>query len=410
MNLKVSNIGNFWITNENSKVNILLIWRWWGNHDAPNLTDSIILTSIDLKTNIISMLSVPRDLLVEVGEKKVHTKINEIYTRNKDWQKKTEEESVKALQDKITQITWQKIDYFVNIDFEWFKKFVDFIGGVEVDVDETIVDSEYPTPDGWYETFILRKWTWILDGEVALKFARSRHSTSDFDRSLRQQKIINAIKNQVIQEGYLSSPSKITKMYEILSEYITTNLDIQTIISLALRAKQENQILSFNLNDSCILWGICYKGWFLYVPGREYFHWWSVLIPQKWDAINIEEYSDILKYSDLIFNNREIFAENLEIRIYNATKRPNLARIFANQLFRFWFNIPDKSLWNTKGEAYTGTVILYNGIDEDSITLKGLSYILNAPLKKVEKPLYSEGPTKIEIVIGDDFETYTNTF
>jgi len=81
------------------KINVLLIGRWWWNHDAPNLTDSIILLSIDKKESIITMLSIPRDL----------------YVKYPDWKL-------------------------------------------------------------WYTTFILRKWSWVLDWDVALKYVRSRHS------------------------------------------------------------------------------------------------------------------------------------------------------------------------------------------------------------------------------------------
>ena len=411
MNMKVSSLTDFWLKWGNSKINILIIWRGWWNHDAPNLTDTIMLASFDTKTNIISMLSIPRDLLVIIDQKGTKSKINEIYARHLEWKKKSKEEAIIPLEEKVTQITGEKIDYFVNLDFEWFKKFIDFIWGVEVTVEENLVDNEYPTENGGYETFMIKKGTWVFDGETALKYARSRHSTSDFNRSIRQQKIVNAIKNQVIQEGFLTSPSKITQIYSILSTYISTNLDLQTIISLALNAKQGNQILSFNLNDSCFLTGLCFKGGFLYVPPKESFNWWSVLIPQKWDAVSVEKYDDIKKYSNLIFNVRDIFTDNIEIKIYNSTKQTNLARIFGNEIYRFGFNVPNWSLWNTKWERFPVTEILYNNLDDSSSTLSSLSTIINAPLKKIDKPLYSGSwSTKIEVIIWDDYQKYLNSF
>ena len=168
------------------KINILLIWRWGWDHDAPNLTDTMILISIDTKENIVSMLSIPRDLYVEYidGEE---WKINEIYrvfakkyNSDKKW--------MDLLKDKIHEITWEKIDFHVNIDFEGFVKIVDTFGWVDINIPENFIDTRYPDWKWDYTTFILRKWTWTLDWDVALKYVRSRHSTSDFSRSMRQQR------------------------------------------------------------------------------------------------------------------------------------------------------------------------------------------------------------------------------
>lgn len=412
LNLKLTDISPLGFSNGwDTKTNILLIWRGGWKHDAPNLTDSIILASVDSSKNLTTMLSIPRDMLVKVDERGTWAKINEIYTRNLDLNKRTEEESILALKNKVSQITWEKIDYYVNIDFEGFKKFIDFIGWVEVTLEENLVDNEYPDGNLGYTTFVLRKGTWILDGETALKYARSRHSTSDFDRSLRQQEILSAIKNKVLNEGYISSPSKITQIFSIVSSYIKTDLDIRTILSLVRSSRNESKIVSFNLNDSCSYGGICFKWGFLYVPSREYFHGMSVLIPQKSDYTNIENYEDIQRYANFIFNNREIYEENLEINIYNSTKVWSLARYFANGLFKYGFNIPDKSIGNTKTDIYPATTIFYNWIPDDSVTLKAVQELLKAPVKKVEKALYSDSiDTKIEIVIGDDYATYENNF
>jgi LCP family protein required for cell wall assembly len=159
------------------KINILLAWRWWGSHDAPNLTDTIILVSIDTKSKIISMLSIPRDLYVEypnlynVNDKK--WKINWLYAKY-SFKSNSQKVWMKVLEDKITQITWEKIDYFVNIDFNWFKKIIDTIWGIEITVPKKFIDNRYPDWNWGYKTLIFKKWTWIFDGENALKYARSR--------------------------------------------------------------------------------------------------------------------------------------------------------------------------------------------------------------------------------------------
>jgi len=100
---------------------------------------------------------------------------------------------------------------------------------------------------------MLKKGTWTLDGDVALKYARSRHSTSDFDRSLRQQQIISSLKDKVLSLGYLKNSNKIQQLYTAINENIETDMDLTTLIKLAISFKTgaNKQILSFNLNDSC---------------------------------------------------------------------------------------------------------------------------------------------------------------
>lgn len=396
---------------EKKFINVLFVWRGGGNHDAPNLTDSIILASIDLNTKITSLLSIPRDLFVKNNS--MWMRINEVYMRGLDLEWLEKAEAMEWLKKKVSDITGQNIDYYVNIDFNWFIELIDVLGWVEVEVPENFVDNQYPDGNRWYTTFVLRKWTWILDGEVALKYARSRHSTSDFDRSLRQQQIINALKNKISEAGFFTSAWKIKDLYGLINKYIDTDLEIKTIINIALKLKEENQIVSSNLNDTCSYgWADCQKGWFLYVPERSLFWWASVLLPEWATTWNISNYSEIQKFTNVIFNQREIYTENYIVNIFNATKISNLARTIAAGFYKYGFNIPDhNSIWNTKGTPYPKTVILYNNIDENSVTLKAIQHFFNAPLQKTEMPLYSSDPnTKIEIILWDDYNTIQSNF
>lgn len=398
-------------TEEKKFINVLFVWRGGGNHDAPNLTDSIILASIDLNTKITSLLSIPRDLFVKNNS--MWMRINEVYMRGLDLEWLEKAEAMEWLKKKVSEITGQNIDYYVNIDFNWFIELIDVLGWVEVEVPENFVDNQYPDGNRWYTTFVLRKWTWILDGEVALKYARSRHSTSDFDRSLRQQQIINALKNKISEAGFFTSAWKIKDLYGLINKYIDTDLEIKTIINIALKLKEENQIVSSNLNDTCSYgWADCQKGWFLYVPERSLFWWASVLLPEWATTWNISNYSEIQKFTNVIFNQREIYTENYTVNIFNATKISNLARTIAAGFYKYGFNIPDhNSIGNTKGTPYPKTVILYNHIDENSVTLKAIQHFFNAPLQKTEMPLYSSDPnTKIEIILWDDYNTIQSNF
>ena len=393
------------------KTNILIIWRWWGNHDAPNLTDTIILASINHKKDIISLLSIPRDLYVEYPNWK-SWKINEIYRifTKIYWDK---QKWIKILENKVSQITGEKIDYYLNIDFEWFIKVIDTFWWIEITLEKNFVDEKFPDDKLWYTTFVLRKWTWNIDWEVALKYARSRHSTSDFDRSLRQQQVLRALKEKIESEWLLKSTWKIKKLYSIFKDYVDTDLDLQTLIKLSKIAKQKEKIdiLSFNLNDSCFYWTTsCVRWWILYIPLREYFSWASVLLPNWADKNNLNNYKEVKKYTDLIFNKQEIFIENHEINVFNSLKINFLASEIADNIKKYWFNVPEKnSIGNTK-KVYEKSIVYYNNIEEDSKTLKSLKQFLpGLEFKKVENSIYSkQETTKIEIIIWEDHKKMIN--
>lgn len=390
-----------------SKTNILVIGRGWWTHDAPNLTDSMILLSIEKNSNVISMLSIPRDLYVDLPEGG-KWKINEIYSKYLEGYKLTDNEAAKKLENKTEEMTGEKINYYVNIDFAGFKKIVDLVGGVQVTLDENLVDYEYPTDnEQGYTTFILRKWTWLLDGETALKFSRSRHSTSDFDRSLRQQQIVSGLKSKLAEQGYLSNPIKMKELYSIMSEYVKTDLDLGAIIQLAKQSRQENQIISFNLNNSCYYGSAsCEKWGFLYTPDRDLFWGASVLVPNGATYKNLGSYTEIQKFANIIFNFRNIFEENIKINIFNGTKQGNIAKTFADSLIPFGFNIPSKwSVGNTDGKIFEKTTIYYHSTGSDiPKTVKALQLFIQGELQKTESPVYSKEPdTGIEIVLWNDY-------
>lgn len=394
---------------QDSSINILLVWRGWWDHDAPDLTDTIILAKINTKTPSITMLSLPRDLYVEYTSstnEKRDGKINRIYEDNLI---KWEQYAIDKLANKVSEITWQKIDHYVNVDFDWFVEIIDVLDWVDVIVTENLVDNQFPDGNLWYTTFILKKWTWTLDGETALKYSRSRYSTSDFDRSMRQQQVIKAIQTKIMDLWYLRSPSKTKNLYSAVRRNIKTDLDIKTILSLAntFKKAEDIEINSYNMNDSCFygqwdcnLWGL------LYYPERYLFNNQSVLLPDGALPDDISDYKKLQKYTNIIFNEREIFEDSHQINVFNATKVPGLATKTADNLGRFWFNIPSQSsVGNVRDQEFEKSVLYYNSIDKNSSTLKYLKDFLDIRMEEVEFPVFSDNiETNIEIVIWDDYE------
>lgn len=392
------------------KTNILIIWRWWEENDAPNLTDSILVASINYEKNTVSMFSVPRDLYVEYPTS-WWWKINETYAREKriSWK---EIDWIKWLSQVLTKITWEEIHYFINLDFEWFRKIIDTIGWIDVNVPEAIVDTTYPWPNWWYQTFRINAWPQTLDWSTALKYARSRHTTSDFDRSIRQQLIIKAIREKVLSLWLLTSPSKIKSIYAIIKEHILTDLDLSQMVNLAIFIKDipKENIVSSNLNDTCFYWStVCEKWGFLYVPLRADFGWASVLLQEWATRSNPSNYDKLITYTNIVFNYPLVYAENLKINVFNSTKIWGLANEVADNLKKYWFNIPAKnSVWNTAWEKYEKSKILYTTWSwwVKPETVEALELFIFWWSQKVEKlPKYSKDDSvKIEIIIWDDYK------
>ena len=161
------------------------------------------------------------------------------------------------------------IHYYAKIDFQGFEEVVDALGGVTVDVDQTIIDDAYPAAAGsdyLFDPFYLQAGTQELDGETALKYVRSRHNTSDFDRAARQQQMLEALKNKALSMGVLANPAKIKDVYWAISRNFETDMSLTEIVSLVEFAEKltGDSVLSAVLNEEANK-----MGGFLYTPPRE---------------------------------------------------------------------------------------------------------------------------------------------
>jgi len=398
--------NNSWVeiskkdTFDNNITYILITWRWGGTHDAPDLTDTIILAGVNNKNETITLFSLPRDLWVEYPDSTLSWKINRIY---ETYVPESRELAINKLKQKVTEITWKEIDYYMNLDFEGFIEVVDILWWVEVTLEENFVDYEYPAGPGRYKTFILRKWTWTLDWEVALMYARSRHSTSDFDRSLRQQEIISSLKTKVWNLGYFKNSKTIFDLYWVFKDYVETDMAVWDMISIGLKIKwwENSKTLSFNLNDSCFEWSpTCSSGGFLYVPLREYFGGASVLLPNKSIAVKPWYYDDIQDFTDLIYDNSHIYKNPVSINIHNASRVPWLAASFASSIIPYGIQInTDTDLQTLSNPWLTKSTIYYNGIDRDNSTLNYLESVGNFDIIQSEIPKYSSSDTRIEVIL-----------
>lgn len=397
-------------------INVLLIGVGWKEHRGGTLADTIIVASFDTKNNAVSMLSIPRDLYIQDGTYK--WRINSQFARGYARGNKSIDSGAKLLTEKVEEIVWFDIPYYVVVDFVGFEKFIDAIGGININVPETIVDNKYPISEEWngkYWTFYLQAGPHTLDGKTALRYARSRHSTSDFSRSLRQQQIIKAVKERLTSSDMLT-PSTIKDLYASYQEMITTNLSLQEMLGTIKYLKRKLTMSNFWLNVYFYLKGYerTHAGSFLYYPKREDFGWAAVILPYGATASKIGFYTYISTFADIVLHNQKFFTEKNPITIKNGINKEfarekkispsGWANKVAVKLKRFGFDIAD--IANSDVKLTNTTVVLPHQWTGEQKTYSGTI----ATLKKfipiidvVYAPATDTWVVNMELILGDNF-------
>ena len=215
-----------------SRVTILVMgldYRDWAKGEGPSRTDTMILLTVDPLTKTAGILNIPRDLWVNI-QGYGYYKINMAYYFGEGSRLPGEGGPGLAIKT-VEQFLGVPINFYAQIDFAAFEKFIDEIGGVEIDVPDKIKID----PIGPSNTVILEPGLHKLDGSKALAYARARNTAgSDFDRADRQQKVILAIRKKILNLNML--PTLITKapiLYRELSAGVHTNMTLDQAISLA---------------------------------------------------------------------------------------------------------------------------------------------------------------------------------
>lgn len=210
---------------KNDRINILFLGIPGEGNNAPNLTDSIILASIKPDTNEFALLSIPRDLLIYLPNENIYTKINALFSMN--------EKNPELIEEKITEITGQKISHYAVLDISAVEKIVDRLGGLNVYVKKDIYDTSFPTANFGTEVFKVEKGWRYFDGKTVQKYLRTRHSQDgDFDRMEQQQAVIEALRKKIFGLNLILDLPTIISMANTLSSHIQTDISEYDMISL----------------------------------------------------------------------------------------------------------------------------------------------------------------------------------
>lgn len=282
--------------NNKTPINIVLLGYGGGSHDGAYLTDSIMVVHIDPKRHKVFLISIPRDIWVKIptnGSDGNYWKINAAYELglddtsypNKQQQFKGADGSGRLAEYIVSQVTGLPIDYFVGMDFSGFKHTIDTLGGVDINVETAFTDPEYPL-DGKeadlcghqpseipvldalatqsavetiypcrYETLHFDTGSQHMDGERALSYVRSRHSTedgTDFGRAKRQRNLLVAVKQKIFSAGFIP---QIIPFTSSLGDDLRTDMSIDDVKTFLQNATSLNkyQISTLALTDQNFL-------------------------------------------------------------------------------------------------------------------------------------------------------------
>ncbi|MBU6389816.1 LCP family protein [Patescibacteria group bacterium] len=212
------------------RFNLVVVGVGGTGHSGAYLTDSMQVLSFDTINKKLDITSVPRDLYVKVPSLGYQGKINAVYQLAEERQKGS---GALAVREVVGNVLGVDISNFGLADFTAAKDIVDTLGGVDVNVPKALYDPLYPKDETTrYMTVYIPAGEQHMNGTTALEYARSRETTSDFDRSARQQLIIAAIKQKALSLGTLSNPVKVMGLINDLGQHLRTDMTTDQIQSL----------------------------------------------------------------------------------------------------------------------------------------------------------------------------------
>jgi len=317
------------------RVNILLMGVDKRPDEAgPPRTDTLMVVSIDPNNGDVSILSLPRDLWVPIPAYNINGKINTAYAIGEA--RRYPGGGAALAKKTVSDLIGYPVHYYVLVNFDGFKTIIDLIGGIQVCVPKTIHDEKFPTEDYGVETLHIEAGCQHMDGDLALKYARTRHPDSDYGRARRQQQVILAVRDQVLQSKML--PSLIMRAPQILktlSGSVETDVPLDRMISLAQLAQtmkvgqMRQEVIDNRYGEETYSAG----GAWILVPDRERLRplFDSLFAPSQQNPQEVERIRESLVQAatptpqPVEALNRAVQAEGARVVIMDGSGRPGLA-------------------------------------------------------------------------------------
>jgi LCP family protein required for cell wall assembly len=316
------------------RVNILLLGRGGEGHDGADLTDTLLLASIDPVNKKAALVSLPRDLWVTTPYGS--SKINAVFAYAKQRaqakgsnKKDAETAGLKAIQDEVSEILGVTIHYRTMVDFKAFQDAVNTVGGVDINVTDDTAVSEHLWNEETGKKYFLNVAPGMqhFDGERALFYARSRHTSArgDFARAERQRLLIASLSKKISSAGTYSNPVKLSNLMDNFGDHVTTDLSIDDAVRLAKLGKSIGS--SFDSID-------------LADPAKPMFK--TGMVGNQSVVLPVAGQTDYAEIQALIRSKLKdgyILKENATINVLNGTATGGLAGEKADQLRTYGYNV-----------------------------------------------------------------------
>jgi LCP family protein required for cell wall assembly len=346
-------------------LNIVLLGSDKREDSATWRTDTIIIVSVDTESDYVRLLSIPRDLWVDIPGHG-YDRMN---TADLWGELEREGSGPEVVKQTIYQSLGIPIHYYVRVDFDGFTKIIDAIGGLDIDVECPLTDIE------------LEPGMQHMDGELALLYARSRITTNDFDRSRRQRKLLMALWEQGLSVSVIP---RLPGLSRALADTLQTDIPFDQVVALAYKGLQLRP--SHIFSNSIGPWQV--ENWT--TPQGA-----AVLLP-------VDE--EIQKLLTLFYSPPdEDFLRRVgetRVQILNGSQRPDAERLAGTTLY--WAGFPIARTGQADSPYYTESEVrVYNAEPDVAETA---AQLLDLPRSSLQYQPDPSQPVDILIILGADYD------
>ncbi len=361
------------------------------DEEGPTHTDSMMVATIDPLSKTAAMLSLPRDLWVEIPDFGVD-RINQAYYFGQIYEVPGGGPALAV--ETVEAFLGIPIHYYVTVDFNAFVEVVDLIGGIVINVPEAIDDTSYPDNCYGYDPFHIEAGQHRLDGATALKYARTRATFGgDVDRAARQQQVLMAARDQVAQVDMIPQLLvRAPQLWQTLQDNVRTNLTLEESLQLALLAQD---IDPQNIRTAVLDFDYVYNE--TTPDGRQ------VLVPVR-DKIRVlrdEIFAPAAIPTPAVEALPELMLEeNARVAVYNGTDRIGFAA--ETQLYLQQLDVNVVEVGNADSSTYNTTQIIDYGSHPN--TVQFLVQSMQVPPLNVSNGSNPDGDYDILVILGNDWQ------
>ncbi|HOS79714.1 MAG TPA: LCP family protein [Anaerolineae bacterium] len=365
------------------RVNLLLL----GVDERPQengmaRTDTMMVLTLDPTTLQAGVLSIPRDLWVPIpgyNQGRINTayRLGEMYNYPGG--------GPALARETVEYNLGIPIQYYVRLNFQGFVDLVDLIGGIDVYVAEPINDPLYPDNNYGYDPLYIPAGQQHFDGAMALKYARTRHDSNDFERARRQQQVLLAVLERVSSLNLLPQLApRLGELYTLMDQSVSTDLTLDEVLALAgLAVKVDRTQIRFAVIDST-----CTEN-YITPEGAQ------VLIPLR---------DRIREVRDYVFGGAELASQTVEqesatIGVLNGTGRAGLAASTTEYLKEQ--GVAVAAFGNADRADYATTMIILNR--PKPATAARLATLLGLPQSAIVTASNAAAAQDITLLLGADY-------